>query len=282
MKVALCISGQMRQFELAYGSIKKYILDPLSPDVFIFTEKQRGITNRVDFEGSKSKLDIVDKEEINSFFNPTELEFFDPPKNLHRKLHGVRIPDELVNAESPPQSPNRWKGNLPNFYGIYKCNQMKSNYEYRKGFNYDLVIRLRPDLALHEPLPEKVLTRNDTIWHEQTTDIHVSDKLAMSSSENMDYYSSVWTKLQQYWKSPLGGGKRHQHRVGERLLLHHLNMGEVSHRKMGISTTVMRHPDFAREIYLEEMSISNHLSFNNFIKAIKNPKKAIDFIKIHI
>jgi len=272
----------MRQFELAFGSIKKYIIDNLSPDIFVFTEKRRGITNRVNEGDQRVTSDTISSEEIKSFFDPVETKFFDPPKNLHRELHGVRIPDELVRAESPPHSTNRWKGNLPNFYGIYECNQMKSKYEGKHGFKYDLVIRLRPDLALHESLPEDIFEKRDIVWHEQTTNIHVSDKLAISSSENMDYYSSVWEKLPVYWNNPLGGGKRDQHRVGERLLLHHLDVNEISHKQMGISTTVMRHPDFAKIIYEEEMRISNHLSVDNFAKAIKNPKKAIDFMKAHI
>ena len=39
----------------------------------------------------------------------------------------------------------------------------------------------------------------------------------------MDYCCSVFENLKEYWKNPLGEGKkRGQHRVGERLMAYHL------------------------------------------------------------
>jgi hypothetical protein len=108
--------------------------------------------------------------------------------------------------------------------------------EAEQDFTYDLVVRMRPDLIVGEPIPKKVLNNPRKLWHTYTSsDIRVSDKFAASSSQNMDYYSSVWENLDTYWENPFGRKDYDSYsevpygdvRVGERLMRYHMDQSDI-------------------------------------------------------
>ena len=39
MKVAICLSGQLRNYKETFTYFKSFIIDDLSPDIFIYTDK---------------------------------------------------------------------------------------------------------------------------------------------------------------------------------------------------------------------------------------------------
>ncbi len=237
MRAALCLSGQMRTYKKCYGYIKQHIISKIDPDIFVYTEQNRGITNRLDVRDKREEERKVARESIRSIYEPEKI-VIDAPFGMERKksFKDVEVPEELIKKE-----PDHWKGNIPNFYGIKKCNDMKREKEKREGFEYDVVIRCRPDLIVESPIPEKVLKETGKLWHNHKNHpVQVSDKIAISSSTNMDYYSSVWNELTEYWKNPTGDGDWKNVKVGERLLRIHMEKSNIEVKSCNIKHRILR------------------------------------------
>lgn len=273
-KIALCMAGQMRTYKKCYGELKENILEPLEPDVFIHTEKNRGITKRASNQALDEAVESsITEESLTCLYDPKEMEITEPfsAEDL-REFDNVRVPDTLIEAE-----PDHWQGNIPNFHGIYKCNGMKRNWEQRHGFKYDIVIRMRPDLFVPQNLPSEVLSNPDILWHTQTTNSQVSDKFAISNSENMDYYASVWEQLAQYWEEPLGDGDWVNHRVGERLLNYHMDQSDIETRQFDIGSYALRSRAYIRDEIREEMRLWNRYVPKKMKIAVNDPRRAITY-----
>src|SRR5574338_291992 len=109
------------------------------------------------------------------------------------KVIDIKI-EEPVGGPYPPIAivRNFNKRNYEHFYSMFHkikmSNQLKSVYEMDFKFQYDMVMRFRPDTYL----------RSDVIIGNETDKWHVpkhgdfgglNDQMAWSSSENMNYYS---------------------------------------------------------------------------------------------
>jgi hypothetical protein len=268
------MAGQLRTYKKCYGCLKENVLDPLNPDIFIHTENRTGITKRASSTALDDVQDeTVKRETLESFYDPIDLKITEPFSSEDlREFKGVRVPEKLIQAE-----PDHWKGNLPNFYGIYKCNEMKRHWEEENGFKYDIVIRMRPDLLIPNQIPSKVLSNPNTLWHTQSTEYQISDKMAVSSSENMDYYSLVWKKLPQYWDNPLDDGEWVNHRVGERLLKHHMRESSIETQQFDIGSYHLRSRSYFKNKLRKEMKSRNRLA-DKINKGFKNPSKAARYL----
>lgn len=191
MKTALCISGQMRTYERAYPFIKKHLLDPLSPDVFIHTWTDLGtpvqarqmlspavkrmkryfpllerplvrFVKAYESSGSRhSKENTVDPDRLTHLFSPREMVIEEFPENGLWSLHGKSVPDVLLEriehldcTEGPSMIKKRAVvGGLPMFYKMHACHELACEYARKNDFAYDLIIRLRPDIRMIRPLP---------------------------------------------------------------------------------------------------------------------------------
>lgn len=265
MRVALCLSGQMRTYERCYSNLKKYILEPLRPDVFIHTWEKKGIwTQAKNFKSIKDEY--VDIKKLKDLYNPKCIEIDEFAHYYTEELKGVKVPETLKQKE-----PKHYKGTLPMFYKIWACNQLKTDWEERHQFEYDVVIRLRPDLLLHEELPNFTLNRPDIIWHNtahkgeyNTPYWQVSDKFVISNSKNMDYYSSVFLKLPKYWGTPLGNGNWDEYRIGERLANYHLQISNIKFQEFSSKCEILRNevekkPASYPKIYKNFKKLYNHI-----------------------
>lgn len=247
MRIALCLSGQMRTYKKCYPSLKKFILEPLRPDIFIYTASNAGITPKVENE-EEFKDEKITEKELNKLYNPKLMETGDFPKSCREELKGIRVPEILKKKE-----PRDYKGVLPMSYKIYKCNELKSKWEKEKGFTYDLIIRLRPDVEFLEEIPKKVLNHPEKVWHNNSENGNpcapwqMSDKFIVSNSKNMDYIASLFNKLPEYWKNPLGENKkRGEHRVGERLMAYHLKRGNFEIKEFFSKCYILRPDEFSK------------------------------------
>lgn len=230
MRVALCLSGQMRTYDQCYDNLKTFILDKLNPDVFVHTWARHGKSSKV----SENHTDtFVDIQHINNLYHPLRLTVDKFPENGSDKYKNVTVPDELKKEE-----PLHYQGSIPMFYKIWSCNQMTKEVD-RK---YDCVIKLRPDLNINEPIPDYVLNNLDTLWFpDKDVDLQcmVSDRFAIGSVEIMDYYCSVWKRLNEYWRNPVGDVWE-KNRVGERLMYHHMNNSDFDWRSFSVDYDLIR------------------------------------------
>lgn len=238
--VALCISGQMRSYKKCYGYLKEYIIEPLEPDIFIDTWRERGGSTKAS-HGSKAS-ERVTETTLERLYSPKMVRIEDFDDQYYTKKDSVEVPEAIQARGS--------KGNIPLFYKMKGCNDMKTEYERENDFLYDIVIKLRPDMLIGQEIPREVLNNPHILWFSDAgVDLErmVSDKYFVSSSENMDYCTSVWDHLNEYWANPLGDGEEEQPREGEKLMRYHLEQSDIPYKSFSDGSKILRRRDLAIE-----------------------------------
>ena len=113
-RVALCISGAVRNKEIFCNSIIEKIVKPYNPDIFICV-----------YDGN----------------NPIESKYlYDTLKPVTMMVHNKK-PQKIENKDFLENS-------VSMFEKIYLCNELKKEHENKHNFKYDAVIRIRPDLII--------------------------------------------------------------------------------------------------------------------------------------
>jgi len=88
------------------------------------------------------------------------------------------------------------------FYNLHKVDQARKNYEHDNQFQYDLVIRTRPELGPHSDIDlskfdihgnQIIMPNND--WH---GDPAANDQFAMGKSREMSIYGNLYNCLKEY------------------------------------------------------------------------------------
>jgi hypothetical protein len=158
IKVAILVAGEMRNFdniELIKQN-NKCLFELYNCDIFISTWNKRGYSP---YHGSVNKKNYSDNNitnnDIKNIYNNIKdinIENYDEwfnnlPENYKEIYHkGLQCGDKIVNATVFPQ-----------LYKIWDSNRMKTEYEIKNNFQYDLVIRFRSDMCLVEPIPQEYL-----------------------------------------------------------------------------------------------------------------------------
>jgi hypothetical protein len=206
MKIAICLSGMMRNFENTHHRFKKYIMDQHSPDIFF-----SGYPNKEGYEYCKEKL-------IN-FYNP---------KKYILNTYNDQIRKKICNDENKYQNNKRTETVVNNFlsqiYNIKLSDQLRIEYEKENNFFYDVVVRSRMDVYYFKSFEENELNiakEGDILIPDEwdfkiVNKVCVSDSFAMSNSKNMELYSSLYDYYNEYYDS---GVIMHP----ETMFGHHLN-----------------------------------------------------------
>ena len=114
-KIALCISGQLRHTKLFIKNLMKYVIIPYKPDIFMYIDNNK------------------DNEII---------------KYIKKYIHPKKI--IICNKIPYKQSSSGFTYNTYSmFEKIYKCNRLRIEYEQKNKINYDIIIRMRPDISIN-------------------------------------------------------------------------------------------------------------------------------------
>ncbi|GEM_PF-3099305 len=222
LKVALCISGQLRGYKEAYNSIKKSIVDPLQPDIFVHTWQDVGFkkpypiphANRVfqghflrayqDLMASKNYSYDDAKGKLPNVFSLLDNNCTVTEKQLKEFYQTDFVVVEDDQSGDFEQYTNQQKMR----YKIAACNQLMQT----NGKFYDLVIRLRPDLELHAVKDTNWLevaeacNNGKVIMVDWCTGIKegidsfietcggiygIGDQIAIGSQRSMDFYAGM-------------------------------------------------------------------------------------------
>jgi len=172
-KVAICIAGEMR-----YWEITKDIFNSFDADIFISTwdTNDRQDNYPYKFHGNNNmNIDI-----INSLDNLKEAEF---------------LPKEIE---------NKFTFNIPKYwYLIHRCNLLKTKQEVKKNFKYDLVLITRPDVlydknslnSLSYELDELCVYSSEINNRPEYFGLGTMDISAYGTSSTMDIYSSLYKHI---------------------------------------------------------------------------------------
>lgn len=196
MKVAVCLSGQLRWVEECYKEINNKIIAPNNADVFIhswysdtladkvFTEHgQNSLFYKGQLQKNADKLAVKLYKPLNSIFEEQK-DFSDLSKNIDISPYST----PAINQFSM-------------FYSIFKCNQLKKQHEIDNKFIYDAVIRCRFDLQPYQNFKAEnfdlnVINAKSDCRH---TSYCINDHFAISNSKNMDVYSDTYNYLIKYY-----------------------------------------------------------------------------------
>ena len=175
-KIALCLHGQPRALGKAIEYLRPNLLDreDISVDIFIHT------WNYADwFPGIN--------EEIVSIYKPKAIRI-DPP-----------LPKTLASKYKDPNPPRFMAySNFSHFNSIWRCEELKHQFEVDNGFAYDWVIKTRFDLALNFKLDFSSMDESclyisdfDLDFYKNNSRRINSDAFIVGNSRNARIYSSV-------------------------------------------------------------------------------------------
>lgn len=156
-RVAILLAGEMRNYdniELVQKN-KKYLFEVYNCDIFISTWDKKGYSPAHGYAYNKpysdDKITIQNIENIYNNIKSINIENFnDWFSNLpeeYKALYNLR-----------QHGGNCYATVFPQLYKLWDCNRLKTEYEKQNDFQYDLVIRFRPDMCLVEEIPKEYLT----------------------------------------------------------------------------------------------------------------------------
>lgn len=235
-KIAVLISGQMRSHLNCSNFIDQFFRKNFDTDVYISTWDVFGISIRFyKYKNLNSAKDtsskIVSKEYLKDIFktNYIKIEKFVP--KISNSFKGVKCP-YLLRSNEPVAS----KSAIPMFYKIYDCYNMKKN-----NVNYDLVVRLRPDLYFKDNHAELLNffrnSENDKLYFSSfgiNKNFQLSDRFAFGSNIVMRSYCNVWNYLNDYWKN-IDYSVWEKIPVGERLMFSHFKNSTYETKDINLS-----------------------------------------------
>jgi hypothetical protein len=177
MKIALCISGGLRNFKDTYYSFQHFLLSQHDVDVFFY-----GLENKEGEE--KNKNDLI------SLYSPKKFVI-----NTNNFYQSIPCKYQLSSV-------------FYSFYNIYMCNNLKSEYENEKNFKYDLVIRSRSDYFWFRSFNNEEINlskKNILIpWNWSFKGVREyarSDVFAIGNSDLMNKYSEIYENIDEYTKA---------------------------------------------------------------------------------
>lgn len=176
MKIALCISGQLRSVAKGFEYINRNLISVADVDVFL------NFWN-TDKEGLAETAVRIYKPKKWSSQN----EFSDQYFQRFTRRGGLYWPP---------------RNTYHSFYSVFHCNILKKEQEILQGFDYDFIVRTRFDYALNRQFPfnlldkDKIYIPSDRMNPEHTVG---SDAFSIGSSSVMDRYCSTYLYINDFY-----------------------------------------------------------------------------------
>ena len=140
MKVALIMYGHLRTYKKCYAKLRQNFIDKYNADVFIHTwdeieAKTKSWHNRHMDVKSLSNNDLSDIKKLYT------------PKGLIIEHQG-----DVANDITTPNNAISAPGQEYMLHSMFMADKLKSDYETKNNFKYDVVVKIRPDILLVNPL----------------------------------------------------------------------------------------------------------------------------------
>ena len=138
MKVALILTGHMRDWEDFFPTIKEEILDKYNPDVYI-SSFNHDLDSIREYDTENGHV-VDDREDDLDYFNPEKIISYYKPKKYIFRDDNYEL-DFQFNNISIERAPREWaKRNIASWHTIFLALEIIDLYE------YDIIIRARPDV----------------------------------------------------------------------------------------------------------------------------------------
>lgn len=145
MSVAVILTGHMRCWEKVFPNFEERVLRRYNPDVFIHTWEDEAYWDPHSAHGIVEGAPVVDHESMIKAYNPIDMvmENYDDFKDefsarSERYSNFYHVPKNIISM----------------LYKIGQGGLMVEDHMFKTGKQYDLIIRMRPDLVFNEALPQ--------------------------------------------------------------------------------------------------------------------------------
>jgi hypothetical protein len=220
MKVALCLSGQLRTAGKCFPSIKTHILDVYQPEVYIATDPNLNYHSSI----GPGKNDVS----------------FEEIKELYKPIVAIKVNDDwpefklidknfLNSRRVDSCNVDRFISDLAKRYGVGVICKNQAEFE---NSNYDIIIRARFDIQINEILPI-IPNSGITIPAGQDWLGGLNDQLAWGDPQSMFWYLSLLRHIETYTKE---GILVHP----ETMLKHHLDVKTIPVHRVPLNYAIMR------------------------------------------
>lgn len=192
MRTAMCISGQPRNVKQGYEFIKRNIIECNNPDVFIHTWAP---TAKEEFINPINHSKVGDA--VGADITDTILDLYKPVRFLFEKQ--IEFDEKDYNTRAYPGMKASWI--LSMWHSVKAANQLKIDVEVASKVNYDVVIRIRFDWAIKDQIiVQNLNTAEIIVSNDCPHRMGINDQFAVSSSKNMDVYSTVYDYIEEYYR----------------------------------------------------------------------------------
>ncbi len=262
MKIALQISGQIREFKKGYFSLKEKVLDILDNsniqyDIFASTwSKPENL--EYDKIGSWRYPDSGTHSEFDKLFKPIR-HFVTPYTQYHDDFfHSVQ---SSFTTYTKDNGSARFTSQMCQ---IHLCNELRKKHELENNIKYDKIIRLRSDVEYGKFYLDWL--NSDVFLIDQFGNgIGVSgDCWALGKPEDMDIYSSLFLHLEKY------------HQIGmpldNEITLHsHMKIFELDYKLITLIKSIYRPENWNLDgLKTEEKNNNNINNIKNNLTDKKN------------
>jgi len=150
MRVAICLSGQPRSWKKCYENWLLNLFPQVQKDIFLHLWDYNTLPSNF-HDNCYFTIDDSEKDDI--------LYTLNPKKYLFDSRH--------INPSGPQEIPKNNFVSTPigwwchsQYYSMWHSSRLKRTYEIENKFEYDLVIRLRTDLILTNPIHQHLIDPN--------------------------------------------------------------------------------------------------------------------------
>lgn len=202
-RIALCLSGHLREFETAWPYLKTNVIDVIEPDVFGFTwtDSFGYYMHKVSKEHQSFTLgyDPASGEVPNHYIDSVCQRLFPKILKTRDSKNVSSFLDHLVKSNEDIE-PKDWGWHRPRakyqmLLGRQESIQLKAAYELKHKFVYDRVIYTRWDIVHENPISDDVLTGNAVKIPTRYNYSGLSDIWASGTSADMDIFCSMLARL---------------------------------------------------------------------------------------
>lgn len=208
-RIALCISGHFRDFEVAWPSLKKHVIDVYEPDVFahawsdtfghfMHTRDRHHPSFDLGYDPNSNPVSSSYANSVATRLQPKAFKMQDPASI---KL----LVDRLLSDNKQVEPDWEWHRPRPKYQMIYGRTQsikLKQQYERSHDFRYDRVIFTRWDIVHESSLPVWAMYDQRLLIPTRYSYVGPADVWASGSSDQLDTYGSMLDQLPDVRQTP--------------------------------------------------------------------------------
>lgn len=185
MKTAVILTGHLRCWKQVFPNFKEKVIDRYNPDIYIHTwddeaywipgdkQNETGI-----FEGAP---EIVDQEVIDTYKPLYYVKEYWKDFNKHFEHCGTYFKNFA----------HRPKNILSMYYKLHQGVSLMEKHIAQLQNNYDMVIRMRPDMVFNEDLPDFELNTFYTVAHRNHLGQGTGDLMQVGNVAQMMFFSKI-------------------------------------------------------------------------------------------